>query len=456
MVNLQAMKKFIILNFIAVFIILNCFAQKPVLKSGPWAGNVELRTAQIWFETNSKFDSAEIKFFPAGHPENERSVKIRSEEEKDFYPQKVSLNGLEINTTYKYLLYINGQKQSTPFLTKFTTKDLWHFRKPAPDFNFLAGSCSYFNQPEYDRPGKPYGNDSSIFDIMAKTPANFNVWLGDNWYNREVDFLSSWGLNYRPSLDRSRKVLQPLFAAMPQYSIWDDHDFGPNDGGKSYILKKESRDIFMKYSLNPSYGEDGKGIYSKISYSDVDIFLTDNRYFRSEPDYPDSTNGLPNIEKTYFGPAQMEWLKNSLLNSKATFKIITSGSQVLNKFTTYDCMVHYVREYNELLDFLYSQKITGVIFLSGDRHHSEIIKYERKNLYPLYDITVSPLTSGVGKIKGEEINNTDRVAGTLVEDQNFGNFSVTGNKQERILKVDFINTKGKIVATWSISEKDLK
>ena len=103
-----------------------------------------------------------------------------------------------------------------------------------------------------------------------------------------------------------------------------------------------------------------------------------------------------------------------------------------------------------------SKIITGVIFLSGDRHHSEIIKLERANLYSLYDITCSPLTSGVGKVRGAEVNNPDRVPGTLVEDQNFGNFTVTGNKKERVLKVDFINTKGEKVSTWSVSENELK
>ncbi len=32
--------------------------------------------------------------------------------------------------------------------------------------------------------------------------------------------------------------------------------------------------------------------------------------------------------------------------------------------------------------------------LSGDRHHSEVIKMERPGTYPLYDITVSPLDIG--------------------------------------------------------------
>ena len=74
----------------------------------------------------------------------------------------------------------------------------------------------------------------------------------------------------------------------------------------------------MNYSLNPAYGEDDKGIYSLVSYSDVDVFLTDDRFFRSADEMQDSINGHPNTDKKYFGKMQMDWLKNALLYSKAT------------------------------------------------------------------------------------------------------------------------------------------
>ena len=173
---------------------------------------------------------------------------------------------------------------------------------------------------------------------------------------------------------------------MPQYAIWDDHDFGPNDAGKSYILKKESRNIFQNYWLNPSYGEEDKGIYSVVNYGDVDLFLTDDRFFRAEDKLPDSINGNLNKDKTYFGKEQMEWLKNALLFSRATFKIIVTGSQVLNPANKYECMQHYPFEYQELMQFLNTQKVNGVLFLTGDRHHSEVIKLPREQSYPLYEI----------------------------------------------------------------------
>jgi alkaline phosphatase D len=84
---------------------------------------------------------------------------------------------------------------------------------------------------------------------------------------------------------------------MPQFSTWDDHDYGPNDIGKSYILKNTSRNIFMNYFCNPSYGENGQGIYTMTSWGDADIFITDDRWFRSEDKMADSVDGKPNPEK---------------------------------------------------------------------------------------------------------------------------------------------------------------
>lgn len=455
--KISPMKKTVFFLLTFSFCIKFTFAQSnKSLISGPWAGNVELRTAVIWLEVAPTVKSVSVKYYPASNNKEIRTVPYLGVLGKPFNPVKIELYGLEFGTSYNYEITLDGQKINLPFRTQFTTKDLWQYRKPVPDFSFLTGSCAYFNESKFDRPGKPYGGDSSIFETMADTKADFHLWLGDNWYTREVDYSSAWGLNYRASHDRSQPVLQKFMASMPQYAIWDDHDFGPNDAGKSYLLKDQSREIFNNYWLNPTAGEHGKGIYTKISYGDADFFLTDDRSFRSEPDLNDTVDGNPNKFKTFLGTLQMEWLQNALLGSRATFKIIVTGSQVLNPLNKYECMQEYPYEYNELLNFLSDQKIAGVIFLTGDRHHSEIIKMQRASSYPLYDITVSPYTSGVSKVSGDELNNPYREPNTLVEAQNFGKISFTGKKGERTMKVEFLGTKGEKLGEWSVGESQLK
>ena len=416
-------------------------------------GPVEFRDAKVWIEVSPEVKSVSLQYKKKGITNTVKTILYKGELGNEFNPIQFTIGGLDINTTYEYKIQINGK--GTNYGGEFTTKDLWQWRKDPPDFSFLTGSCAYFNEPIYDRPGKPYGLDSSIFESMAKEKAAFMLWLGDNWYTREVDFYSDWGLRYRAQHDRAQPVLQNFLKAMPHLSTWDDHDYGPNDIGKNYILKNTSRDIFMKYFCNPSYGENGQGIYTMTSWSDVDVFITDDRWFRSDDGMKDSINGKPNPEKRMLGEQQMEWLKNSLLYSTATFKIIAIGTQVLNPISNLEKMRDFPVEYDELLNFIKDNKINGVLFLTGDRHHSEIVKTERPGTYTLYDITVSSLTSGTTVFGGAEKNSPYRIFG-LEGKQNYAKFSFTGKPKERKLVVEFFGVKGERLGDWSISEKELK
>jgi|KBSSwiStaDraftv2_1062776.scaffolds.fasta_scaffold21611_5 alkaline phosphatase D len=445
------MRKIISL-FITIFTSFFSLAQ-PRIISGPMLGPVEFRDAKVWIEVSPEVKSVSLQYKKKGITNTVKTILYKGELGNEFNPIQFTVGGLDINTTYEYKIQINGK--GTNYGGEFTTKDLWQWRKDPPDFSFLTGSCAYFNEPIYDRPGKPYGLDSSIFESMAKEKAAFMLWLGDNWYTREVDFYSDWGLRYRAQHDRAQPVLQNFLKAMPHLSTWDDHDYGPNDIGKNYILKNTSRDIFMKYFCNPSYGENGQGIYTMTSWSDVDVFITDDRWFRSDDGMKDSINGKPNPEKRMLGEQQMEWLKNSLLYSTATFKIIAIGTQVLNPISNLEKMRDFPVEYDELLNFIKDNKINGVLFLTGDRHHSEIIKTERPGTYTLYDITVSSLTSGTTVFGGAEKNSPYRIFG-LEGKQNYAKFSFTGKPKERKLVVEFFGVKGERLGDWSISEKELK
>jgi alkaline phosphatase D len=447
------MKHFFTLVFALGFLFSSAQIQKKLI-AGPMLGQVDYRTAVIWAELEQE-EKAQLNFWKKGENRvGKRALVTYSDEAaaQGMNVVKFYCTGLDVNTIYEYQVFMGttaGPKG------EFTTKELWQWRKPVPEFSFLTGSCSYMNQPQYDRPGKPYGGDSSIYETMARENASFMLWLGDNWYTREVDYYSSGGLWYRATRDRSRPVLQPFLRKMPHYAIWDDHDFGPNDMGREYALKEESRKVFSSFWANPSYGENGQGIYTRISHGDVDIFMLDDRTWRSSDRLPDSVDGKPNPLKKMFGDQQMEWLKNALAGSGATFKIIATGSQVLNPRSPFDCFRKFPVEYHDLMQFIKSQKISGVLFLTGDRHHSEVIRVDGITDYPLYDITVSPLTAGTHVFGRDEQNNPYRVAG-VDQKQNYGRVSLTGKPKDRKLSVTFIGVKGEDLGVWSVHEKDLQ
>ena len=439
---------------VCLFFILNyCLQAFSQIISGPMLGPVEVRDAKIWIEVAPTVKQVHLKYHKKNEPGKFNTVIYRGELGNEFNPIQITIGGLEMNTTYDYTFIIDGKQ--TKQKGTFTTKDLWQWRKSAPDFSFLTGSCSYFNESKYDRPGKPYGGDSSIFVTMAKEKAAFMLWLGDNWYTREVDFFSDWGLWYRAQYDRKMPVLQNFLKAMPQIAMWDDHDYGPDNSGSNFILKETSRTIFKNYWCNPSYGENDEGVYTKYNYSDVDIFLCDDRWWRSVDRWKDSVNGISNVGKIMLGAKQMSWLKNSLLHSDATFKIIMIGSQVLNQVSRAEDFPDFPIEYNELMKFLNEYKIPGVLFLTGDRHHSEIIKMERPGTYTLFDVTVSPLTSGISKVAGNEINHPQRII-DVIETYNYARFSFSGAQKNRELKVEFFGTQGQKLGEWITNENALK
>lgn len=443
-------------NFLAGFSLLLSVTMvaQPRIISGPMLGPVELRDAKVWVEVSPEVKTVSLQYNKKGEDaKTAKTILYKGELGNEFNPLFFTIGGLEFNTTYEYKIWLNGK--ATANGGAFTTKDLWQWRKQPPEFSFLTGSCAYFNQPVYDRPGKPYGGDSSIFETMAREKAAFMLWLGDEWYTREVDYYSEWGMYYRASHDKAMPVLQNFWKAMPQFAMWDDHDYGPNNIGKSFILKETSRNVFNKYFCNPSSGENGQGIYTMNTWGDADIFMTDDRWWRSHDELKDSVDGKPNPEKRMLGAQQMEWLKNSLLFSNATFKIIAVGGQVLNPVSPYETWWKFPAEYNELMSFIKEYKINGVLFLTGDRHHSEIIKVDRPGTYPLYDITVSPLTSGTHSFGGPEKNNPYRIVG-IDQKQNYGKFSFSGIRGSRKMTVEFLGIKGEKLGEWSVTEKELK
>jgi alkaline phosphatase D len=145
-----------------------------------------------------------------------------------------------------------------------------------------------------------------------------------------------------------------------------------------------------------------------------------------------------------FGKGQMNWLIDGLTSSKATFKIIVGGNQMLNPMTPYEAWGHFPVEREKMLNELKARKIKGVFFLSGDRHHTELIRIKRDGTYPLFDYTSSPLLSSPNKNLTDELLNPARVKGTLVNKvRNFGLLRFRGKGKERSVTLSAHGINGK-------------
>ncbi|MGV1011034.1 MAG: alkaline phosphatase D family protein [Flavobacterium sp.] len=420
------------------------------IKSGPMVGYCEMKEAVIWLQTE-KEASVEIEYYEKEFISNKFKSETYLTKKENAFTCHVLLDKLQPGKKYFYVVYIDKQKISLPYETSFNSKKLWLWREDAPDFTLALGSCSYINEESLDRPGKGYGSNYSIFESINSKNPDIMLWMGDNVYLREADWDSKTGIYHRYTHSRSIKEIQPLLAKTQNFAIWDDHDFGPNDGDRSFYNKHFTQQAFKDFWANKSYGLDvnqNEGICSTFSWGDADFFLLDDRFFKSP-------NNRKTGEKTILGKQQLEWLIDALSSSKASFKVIAIGGQVLNtsaRFENYEC---YKDEKNYLLDQIKKNSIKGVLFLSGDRHFTELSKISISETQQLYDWTVSPLTSGISASYKEDTN-SNRMEGSLFAENCFGIISFSGNAQNRQLKLTLFNKEGKELWNKIILKKELE
>jgi alkaline phosphatase D len=296
------------------------------------------------------------------------------------------------------------------------------------------------NEPAYDRPGDPYGGDYAIYDSIAAKDPDLMLWLGDNIYLREVDFESMAAIQHRYNESRRLPEMQRLLTACPHVAIWDDHDFGPNDSQGSYVHKDLTLEAFRDYWCNPSSGVAGtcgeNGISTSFTFADMDFFLLDNRYNRT------GANVKGAQEPTILGEDQLNWFLQSLAASKAPFKLVAIGGQFLNTEPYPENYSTYPAERQKILEFIDQNNITGVVFLTGDRHCGEMSMLKLPSGVVVYDLTVSPLTSKAYNTSKE--NNTLRIENSTVPDRHYAVLDFSGPRKERKLHIRCIDVSGKV------------
>ncbi|HMO38058.1 MAG TPA: alkaline phosphatase D family protein [Saprospiraceae bacterium] len=422
--------------FFLLFLLLNIntFAQKALLQAGPMVGYSQMLEVALWVQTKEPA-KVQIAYWEQGSPAQRLLTDpLRTEKAAAFTAQLIA-DKVQPGKRYDYQLLINDKPVSFDYPTTFQTQTLWQWRNDAPDFKVALGSCTYVNDPPYDRPGTPYGGEYQIFTSIQKMRPDVMLWLGDNVYLREADWYSRTGIMHRYTHSRSLPELQPLLASAHHYAIWDDHDFGPNDSDRSFPMKETTLEAFRLFWANPTYGIHGQpGTTTHFQWNDIDFFLLDNRYHRN-------ADLRLTGERAMLGKEQIEWLMDGLVNSRAPFKMIAIGGQVLSTSAVHENYIHfYPEERAYLLRRIEEENIKNVIFLTGDRHHTELDIYTNARGNMVYDLTVSPLTSGFAR--NVETDNKFRLEGTLVTQRNFGLLEFSGKREERQLTMRIFDVDG--------------
>ncbi|MGE4130069.1 MAG: alkaline phosphatase D family protein [Bdellovibrionales bacterium] len=238
---------------------------------------------------------------------------------------------------------------------------------------------------------------AQMWSDLAEMKPDLIVMLGDNVYvdrvgtvKRPVTHPSQIWERYAQL--RSRLKVYRLETLIPVIATWDDHDYGVNDGDRTFPFKTESREIFLSFfpqkKSSPGF-ERGPGVASWVTLFGGNMALLDDRFFRS-PDLLDSP------DQTHFGVEQEKWLNQKLALSK-TAVFLASGDQFFGGYHQFESFEgSHPRRFKEQLNEWRQALKVPALFLSGDRHLSEVIKVGREHLgFSTFEITSSGIHATV-------------------------------------------------------------
>lgn len=282
-----------------------------------------------------------------------------------------TLTELSPDTQYEFGMHINGVRVGKG---SFRTA-------PSPDqgcsYDYVLTSC--MNHRQYKNQ-MVWGEIPKL--LKGKYP-DFTILAGDTIYLQDgIDVTDEDGVkNDRVWFRNYEQRNEPYFASYiqntPTYATWNDHEYGANNANYDQKGKDSSLQAWTELWANPGYGdkESDDGVYYSYYWGDVHYIVTDDHWYRD----PSKQNRL--------GDKQTEWLKNNLLTSRGTFKVIVIGSDIMQRGWTSDL--------TNIGTIVRENSIDGVVFHARDIHRNEYKRVETGGFpYPVTQIK----SSGIAKV----------------------------------------------------------
>jgi alkaline phosphatase D len=327
------------------------------------------------------------------------------------------------------IVFLFGCKDNSLVQTKQNSAKTIH---PTQILTTIAfGSCNKESEPQ------------PMWQYISNHKPDLWIWLGDNIYGDSED---TSVLRAKYALQKSTVEYQKFIQQTPVIGIWDDHDYGQNDGNKTHPTKVASQQLMLDF-LDVPVGAKVRmqeGAYQAYTFGKnnqkVKIILLDARYFRDELEKNPNKGGqryLPNPTGTILGEAQWQWLEQELIDSDAQIHIIGCGIQMIAEQHHYEKWANFPKDRNRLFDLIEKTQPNQPILISGDRHLAEISKIKlNKSGKLLYDITASGLTHSYEKVLEKGEPNAHRVGEKITGKKNFALFRIDWAASPPQIKVE--------------------
>ncbi len=359
--------------------------QNEQLVHGPMLGAMTESSVKIWVRTVAETPVRVAVSRTADMSDPVISEAVLSRSEND-YTTEVSVVDLQPDTKYYYDVLLGSERHIIRDAHQnFRTYPQQDFQAA---FQMVFGGCAGY-VPHNER----------MWDTIRKFNPRAFLTLGDNVYIDDPE--SPDQARYVYYQRQSRPEFRRLVGGSPVYSIWDDHDFAMDDsfGGPQVDVpywKPMVWEIFTQNWVNPSYESENKpGGWYDFHIGDVHFIMLDTRYYRENSGRFDG-KGVEN--PTMLGADQLQWLKSTLKNSDATFRVLVSSvpwhydakGEGINKV---DGWTGYRAERDQIFSWIDEFNLEGVLLLSSDRHRSDSWLTERGDSYDLYEFSSGHFTN---------------------------------------------------------------
>ncbi len=280
-------------------------------------------------------------------------------------------------------------------------------RKMTPDVFVNVGDTIYADQPLQ---AEVTLEDGSVWkNVMTEAKSKVAQTLGD--------YRGCYQYNL------SDEHMRRFIAEVPQIVMWDDHEVRDNwywerrqDEDARYevkavsLLAARARQAFSEYNPLPLVGDEPERVYRSLSLGPlVDVFALDMRSYRGA----NSPNRQPALDASsaLLGPAQLQWLKNALTSSKATWKVVAAdlpiGLVVADGPTNFEAVANRdpgaplgrELEIADLLRHLERNRVTNVVWITADvhycaAHHYDPARARFTEFTPFWEFVAGPLNAG--------------------------------------------------------------
>ncbi|MCE2907423.1 MAG: alkaline phosphatase D family protein [Burkholderiaceae bacterium] len=240
--------------------------------------------------------------------------------------------------------------------------------------------------------------------VLAEAPEHL-VFAGDNVYASRQPFDTAElraAYAQQGRVDSFRRVRERIAHS----AIWDDHDYGLNDGGADFPHKQASKDAFLDFWAVPATDERRarEGLHHAAWVRQggrrVQLIVLDTRWWRS-PLKPTDQRGArgkerylpdPDPANTMLGDAQWAWLEQRL-REPADGHVVVSSIQLLAEGHGFERWGNLPLERERFFRTVRASRARGVVLVSGDRHIGGLYHHPGPEAgRPLWELTSSGVT----------------------------------------------------------------